>query len=189
MPCQLTFGPLGRLVALIFGAGVAFGAAYAYLFLSFPILTGSDLHARVQGAAVVALGFPSQRAAGAIILAKSNLPDFASLTFETVSSLLPGYTRNPYDLAVTTAGSSGGTATAIAANFGVVGLGTDTGNSIRGPAAFLSLVGLRPTVGLVSSDGIVPLDPARDVTRPMTRTVADAALLLDVIAAEDPAVA
>ena len=126
------------------------------------------------------------RAAGAIVLAKSNLPDFASLTFETVSSVLPGYTRNPYDLAVTTAGSSGGTATAIAANFGTVGLGTDTGNSIRGPAAFLSLVGLRPTVGLVSRAGVVPLDPARDVTGPMTRTVADAALLLDVIAGDDP---
>ena len=127
------------------------------------------------------------RTAGAILLAKSNLPDFASLTFETVSSALPGYTRNPYDLAVTTAGSSGGTATAIAANLGAVGLGTDTGNSIRGPAAFLSLVGLRPTVGLVSRDGVVPLDPARDVTGPMTRTVADAARVLDVIAGEDPA--
>ena len=127
------------------------------------------------------------RAAGAIVLAKSNLPDFASLTFETVSSALPGYTRNAYDLAVTTAGSSGGTATAIAANLGAVGLGTDTGNSIRGPAAFLSLVGLRPTVGLVSRDGVVPLDPARDVTGPMTRTVRDAARVLDVIAGSDPA--
>lgn len=127
------------------------------------------------------------RAAGAIILAKSNLPDFASLTFETVSSALRGYTRNPYDLAVTTAGSSGGTASAVAANFGTVGLGTDTGNSIRGPAAFLSLVGLRPTVGLVSRDGVVPLDPARDVTGPMTRTVRDAAVVLDVIVGDDPA--
>ena len=127
------------------------------------------------------------RTAGAIVLAKSNLPDFASLTFETVSSALPGYTRNPYDLTVTTAGSSGGTASAVAANFGAVGLGTDTGNSIRGPAAFLSLVGLRPTVGLVSRDGVVPLDPARDVTGPMTRTVRDAARVLDVIAGNDPA--
>ena len=127
------------------------------------------------------------RAEGAIVLAKSNLPDFASLTFETVSSVLPGYTRNPYDLAVTTAGSSGGTATAVAANLGSVGLGTDTGNSIRGPAAFLSLVGLRPTVGLVSRQGVVPLDPARDVTGPMARTVADAARVLDVIAGDDPA--
>jgi Asp-tRNA(Asn)/Glu-tRNA(Gln) amidotransferase A subunit family amidase len=126
------------------------------------------------------------REAGAIILAKSNLPDFASLTFETVGSALPGYTRNPYDLAVTTAGSSGGTASAIAASFGAVGLGTDTGNSIRGPAAFLSLVGLRPTVGLVSRHGVVPLDPARDVTGPMTRTVRDAARVLDVIAGNDP---
>jgi amidase len=127
------------------------------------------------------------RQAGAIILAKANLPDFASNAYETVSSVLPGYTRNPYDVVVTTAGSSGGTAAAIAANFGAVGLGTDTGNSIRGPAAFLDLVGLRPTLGLVSRDGLVPLDPERDVTGPMTRTVADAAIVLSVIAGDDPA--
>lgn len=126
------------------------------------------------------------RAAGAIILAKANLPDFAAATFDTVSSVLPGYTRNPYDLYVSTAGSSGGTAAAVAANLGAVGLGTDTGNSIRGPASHTSLVGIRPTLGLVSRDGIVPLDPERDVTGPMTRTVADAALVLSVIAGDDP---
>src|SRR5205085_12550546 len=68
-----------------------------------------------------------------------------------------------------------------------VGLGSDTGNSIRGPAAFLSLVGLRSTLGLVSRDGVVPLDPERDVSGPMTRTVADASAVLDVIAGNDPA--
>ena len=86
----------------------------------------------------------------------------------------------------TTAGSSGGTAAAVAANFGAVGIGTDTGNSIRGPSSHQALVGLRPTVGLVSRAGVVPLDPSRDVTGPMTRTVTDAAVVLDAIAGVDP---
>jgi amidase len=72
--------------------------------------------------------------AGAIVLAKSNMAEWAFTPYETVSSILPGYTRNPYALDRVTAGSSGGTAAAVAANFGAVGLGSDTGNSIRGPA-------------------------------------------------------
>lgn len=83
------------------------------------------------------------REAGAIMLAKSNMAEFAWTPFETVGSLLPGYTRNPYALDRVTAGSSGGTAAAVAANFGAVGLGTDTGNSIRGPSSHTSLVGIR----------------------------------------------
>jgi len=75
------------------------------------------------------------REAGAIILAKSNMAEFAFSPYETVSSILPGYTRNPYALDRVTAGSSGGTAASVAASFGAVGLGSDTGNSIRGPAA------------------------------------------------------
>ena len=75
------------------------------------------------------------REAGAIMVAKSNMAEFAWSPFETVGSLLPGYTRNPYALDRVPAGSSGGTAAAIAANFGAVGLGTDTGNSIRGPSS------------------------------------------------------
>ena len=74
------------------------------------------------------------REAGAIILAKSNMAEFAFSPYETVSSILPGYTRNPYALDRVTAGSSGGTAASVAASFGAVGLGSDTGNSIRGPA-------------------------------------------------------
>src|SRR5690348_9401040 len=74
------------------------------------------------------------REAGAIVLAKSNMAEFAFSPYETVSSILPGYTRNPYALNRVTAGSSGGTAAAVAANLGEVGLGTDTGNSIRGPS-------------------------------------------------------
>ena len=73
------------------------------------------------------------KAAGAIVLAKSNMAEFAFTPYETVSSILPGYTKNPYALDRVTAGSSGGTAAAVAANFGAIGLGSDTGNSIRGP--------------------------------------------------------
>jgi len=127
------------------------------------------------------------RAAGAVVVAKSNLAEFARSAYETVNSLLPGHTRNPYALRRTTTGSSGGTAAAVAANFGAAGLGTDTGNSIRGPASHTSLVGIRPTLGLTSRDGIVPLFLSRDTGGPLTRTVADAAAILDVVAGTDPA--
>jgi Asp-tRNA(Asn)/Glu-tRNA(Gln) amidotransferase A subunit family amidase len=85
------------------------------------------------------------------------------------------------------AGSSGGTAAAVAASFGAVGLGTDTGNSIRGPSSHNALVGIRSTIGLTSRDGIVPLYFSHDIGGPMARTVADAAAVLDVIAGTDPA--
>ena len=127
------------------------------------------------------------RAAGAIMLAKSNMAEFAFDPMETVNSLLPGYTRNPYALDRVTAGSSGGTAAAVAANFGAVGLGTDTGNSIRGPSSHTSLVGIRSTMGLTSRDGIVPLFLDKDIGGPMARTVADAVAIFDVIAGYDPA--
>src|SRR5215470_14427492 len=127
------------------------------------------------------------REAGAIMLAKSNMAEFAFDPMETVNSLLPGYTRNPYALDRVTAGSSGGTAAAVAASFGAVGLGTDTGNSIRGPASHTSLVGIRSTMGLTSRDGIVPLFLDKDVGGPMARTVADAVAVFDVIAGHDPA--
>jgi amidase len=126
------------------------------------------------------------REAGAIMLAKSNMAEFAWSPMETVNSLLPGHTRNPYALDRVPAGSSGGTAAAVAASFGAVGLGTDTGNSIRGPSSHTSLVGIRPTMGLTSRAGIVPLFLNRDVGGPMTRTVADAAAVLEVIAGHDP---
>jgi amidase len=95
------------------------------------------------------------REAGALVLAKSNMAEFAWSPFETVGSLLPGYTRKPYALDRVPAGSSGGTAAAVAAGFGAVGLGTDTGNSIRGPSSHTSHVGIRSTMGLTSRDGIV----------------------------------
>ena len=127
------------------------------------------------------------RDAGAVILAKSNMHEFAFSQYETVSSILPGYTRNPYDISRVTAGSSGGTAAAVAANFGAIGLGTDTGASIRGPASFQALVGIRPTMGLTSRAGVVPVFLDSDVTGPLTRTVADLAAVLQVIAGEDAA--
>jgi amidase len=127
------------------------------------------------------------REAGALVLAKSNMAEFAWSPFETVSSVLPGYTRNPYALDRVPAGSSGGTAAAVAASFGAVGLGSDTGNSIRGPSSHTSLVGIRSTMGLTSRDGIVPLFLNRDIGGPMARTVADAVAVFDVVAGYDPA--
>ena len=126
------------------------------------------------------------REAGAIVIAKSNMAEFAFSPYETVSSILPGYTKNPYALDRVTAGSSGGTAAAVAAGFGTLGLGTDTGNSIRGPSSHQALVGIRSTMGLTSRSGVVPLYMSQDIAGPMARTVADAAAVLQVIAGEDP---
>jgi Asp-tRNA(Asn)/Glu-tRNA(Gln) amidotransferase A subunit family amidase len=127
------------------------------------------------------------RAAGAIVLAKANLAEWAFTPYETVSSILPGYTKNPYALDRVTAGSSGGTAAAVAANEGAVGLGSDTGNSIRGPSAHNALVGIRSTMGLTSRAGVIPLNNLADIAGPMTRTVSDAVAVFQVIAGEDTA--
>jgi amidase len=126
------------------------------------------------------------REAGAIVLAKSNMAEWAFSPFVTVSSIA-GITRNPYDLERVPAGSSGGTAAAVAASLGAIGLGTDTGNSIRGPSSHNALVGIRSTMGLTSRQGIIPLYLRNDIGGPMARTVEDAARLLDVIAGYDPA--
>jgi amidase len=126
------------------------------------------------------------RAAGAVFIAKSNMAEFAFSPIETVNSILPGYTRNPYDTSRVTAGSSGGSAAAEAANFTAIALASDTGDSIRGPAAHQALVGLRSTMGLVSRAGVVPLNLAADIAGALTRTVADTAAVLQAIAGEDP---
>jgi Asp-tRNA(Asn)/Glu-tRNA(Gln) amidotransferase A subunit family amidase len=126
------------------------------------------------------------RAAGAVVLAKSNMAEWAFSPYLTESSVA-GITRNPYDLTRVPAGSSGGTAAAVATSLGEVGLGTDTGNSVRGPSSHNMLVGIRPTIGLTSRDGIVPLFLNADVGGPMARTVADAAALLTAVAGYDPA--
>jgi Asp-tRNA(Asn)/Glu-tRNA(Gln) amidotransferase A subunit family amidase len=124
--------------------------------------------------------------AGAIVLAKSNMAEFAFSPLETVSSILPGYTKNPYALDRVTAGSSGGTAAAVAANFGAIGLGSDTGNSIRGPASHQSLAGIRSTMGLTSRAGVIPLSGLADIAGPLTRTLEDAVAVFQAIAGEDP---
>jgi amidase len=124
--------------------------------------------------------------AGAIVLAKSNMAEWAFSPFETVNSILPGYTKNPYALDRVTAGSSGGTAAAIAASLGLVGLGSDTGNSIRGPSSHQALVGIRSTMGLTSRAGVMPLSLLADIAGPMARTVEDAARVFQLIVGEDP---
>lgn len=126
------------------------------------------------------------REAGAIVLAKSNMAEWAFSPMKTENSIA-GTTRNPYDLDRVPAGSSGGTAAAVAANFGVAGLGTDTGNSIRGPSAHAALVGIRSTMGLTSRDGIIPLYLRNDIGGPMARSVEDAVRILEVIAGFDKA--
>lgn len=123
------------------------------------------------------------RDAGAIILAKANMSEFAS---GVPGGSLQGLTRNPYDLDHSPSGSSGGTGASIAANFGVIGTGSDTGGSIRGPAAANGLVGIKPTLGLTSRDGIIPLALSFDVGGPLTRTVEDAAIALGTMAGIDP---
>jgi Asp-tRNA(Asn)/Glu-tRNA(Gln) amidotransferase A subunit family amidase len=125
------------------------------------------------------------RQAGALILAKTNLSEFARGGMSLSS--LGGQTLNPYDLTRTPGGSSGGTGAAIAANFAILGTGSDTGQSIRSPASANSLVGVRPTRGLVSRGGVIPNSQTQDEVGPIARTVTDAALLFDVMAGYDPA--
>ena len=124
------------------------------------------------------------RSAGAIIIGHSNMPDLANS--DTNRSTSFGRTGNAYDVRFSPGGSSGGTVTAVAANFAVLGNGTDTGNSIRMPAATSALVGMFPTRGLVSIAGIAPLDWLLDNTGPIARNATDAAIALSVMAGEDP---
>ena len=113
------------------------------------------------------------RKAGALILAKANLQEFARGGM-SISSL-GGQVRNPYDLSRTPGGSSGGTGAAIAANFAVLGTGSDTGQSVRSPASANNLVGIRPTRGLVSRAGVIPNSLTQDEVGPIARTVTDTA--------------
>ena len=120
--------------------------------------------------------------AGAVIVGKSTMGEYASGYLGSAS----GPIRNAYDPNRNASGSSGGTAAGISANFATAGIGEDTGGSIRGPAAVSNLVGLRPTVPLVSRHGMLPARPSTDTLGPITRTVRDAAIVLDVIAGYDP---
>jgi amidase len=123
------------------------------------------------------------RRAGAVILAKTTMGEFAT----AYSGSAFGDCRNAYDPRRSPSGSSCGSGVGVAANFGTVGIGEDTGGSVRGPAAHGSLVGLRPTLPLVSRAGMMPFAPTRDTVGPIARSVRDAALLLDAIAGYDPA--
>ncbi len=124
------------------------------------------------------------REAGAVIIAKVNLSEFAS---GGARSSTTGQSLNPHDLTRSPAGSSGGTGVAIAAGYGVIGLGTDTGGSIRGPSTSNGIVGLKPTHGLLSRDGIIPLALTFDTGGPMARSVYDVAVSLGVMTGVDPA--
>lgn len=136
-------------------------------------------HQPVQDAFVVR----KLRDAGAVILGKANMHELAAGV--TNISSFGGQTRNPYDISRCPGGSSGGTGAAIAASFGALGWGSDTCGSIRIPAAFGSLFGLRPTMGLFSRDGIVPLAMTQDVPGPLARTATDLAIGLDATIGED----
>ncbi len=129
------------------------------------------------------------RAAGVVILGKANLSEWAGLMGDphtTGFSGRGGQARNPYVLDRNTSGSSAGSAVAVAANLCAVAVGTETNGSILSPSRFNGIVGLKPTVGLVSRSGIVPISRTQDTAGPMARTVTDAAILLGALAGEDP---
>jgi amidase len=129
------------------------------------------------------------RAAGAVLLAKTNMSEWANIRSSRSSSgwsARGGQCRNPYVLDRNPCGSSSGSAVAVCANFGAVAIGTETDGSIVCPASTNGVVGIKPTVGLVSRTGIVPISHTQDTAGPLTRTVADAAALLGVIAGSDP---
>ncbi|MFA5521287.1 MAG: amidase [Castellaniella sp.] len=161
-----------------------------------PLIIKDNIHAAgmpTRGGAATLPAIPDRedsevcrrlRAAGAIILAKSNLHELALAG--TTASSSNGQTRNPYDPSRTPGGSSGGTGAALAAGFGLAGMGTDTVNSIRSPASANALVGLRPTRGRVSRAGVLPVCESQDVVGPLALTVADAARMLDVLSGFDP---
>ena len=129
------------------------------------------------------------RAAGAVILGKTNLSEWANMRSTRSTSgwsAVGGLTRNPYALDRNTSGSSSGTGAAIAASLAAAGVGTETDGSIISPSNANGLVGMKPTVGLLSRSGIIPIAPSQDTAGPMARTVADAAILLAAMAGTDP---
>src|SRR5262245_24985659 len=125
------------------------------------------------------------RQAGAIIIGKANMSEFASGSLGFSS--LGGQMKNPHDLARTPLGSSGGSGISVAAAFTVIGVGTDTGGSVRNPASANGIAGLKPTHGLISRTGIIPLALSFDTAGPMARNVYDVAVALSVMAGIDPA--
>jgi amidase len=129
------------------------------------------------------------RAAGAVILGKNNLSEWANIRSSRSTSgwsARGGLTRNPYALDRNASGSSSGSAVSVSANLAAAAIGTETDGSIVSPASICGIVGMKPTVGLVSRAGVVPIAGSQDTAGPMTRTVADAALLLAALAGPDP---
>ncbi|CAM3179245.1 amidase family protein [Sporolactobacillus spathodeae] len=146
-------------------------------------LAFADYHAKQDAFLVRKL-----KEAGAIILGKTNLTEFANFISEQMPngySTLGGQTINPYGDSFDVGGSSAGTGAAIAANLAAAGIGTETSGSILSPASQNSLVGIKPTIGLVSRSGIIPLSHSQDTAGPMARTVRDAVILLNAIAGLD----
>jgi amidase len=168
-----------------------------------PVLLKDNIESRgdtptTAGSLALAANVPARDApivrrlteAGAVILGKTNLSEWANFrSTRSISgwSAVGGLVRNPYSLDRTACGSSAGSGAGIAAALAAVALGTETDGSVTCPAAMNGIVGLKPTVGLVSRTGIVPISPEQDTAGPMTRTVADAAAVLGVIAGTDPA--
>src|SRR5207302_1716183 len=123
------------------------------------------------------------KAAGAVLLGKLNLHEFAYGGSSVISHFGP--VHNPWNLDYSPGGSSGGSAAAVAARLCYAAIGTDTGGSVRQPASYCGIVGLKPTYGRVSASGVIPLSWSLDHVGPITRTTKDAALLLQVIAGYD----
>jgi Asp-tRNA(Asn)/Glu-tRNA(Gln) amidotransferase A subunit family amidase len=147
--------------------------------------TGGNVSMKDSRPASDAFTVAKLRTAGALILGKANLQEFARGGMSTSS--LGGQVLNPYDLTRTPGGSSGGTGAAVAANLALAGTGSDTGQSIRSPSSANNLVGVRPTRGLISRNGLIPNSQTQDEVGPIARTVTDAAQILDVMAGYDPA--
>lgn len=130
------------------------------------------------------------RKAGALIMGKTNLSEWANFRSTRSSSgwsSRGGQTRNPYIINRSPCGSSSGSAVAVSANLCAAAVGTETDGSVIAPASFCGIVGIKPTVGLVSRSGIIPISATQDTAGPMTRTVADAAILLNAMVGVDPA--
>jgi amidase len=147
--------------------------------------TGGNVSMKDSRPSADAFTVAKLRRAGVLILGKANLQEFARGGMSRSS--LGGQVLNPYDLTRTPGGSSGGTGAAVAANLALAGTGSDTGQSIRSPSSANNLVGVRPTRGLVSRNGLIPNSQTQDEVGPIARTVSDAALILDVMAGYDPA--
>ena len=159
--------------------------------------TADQMHTSAGSLALMNAPTPSKdaflvsqlRAAGAIILGKTNLSEWANFRSTSASSgwsARGGQTLNPYALERTACGSSTGSAVAVAANLTVLAVGTETDGSIVCPASHTSIVGLKPTIGLISRSGIIPIAHSQDTTGPMARTVEDVAIMLTAMVAADP---